>query len=91
MKNLSRVAVISAALFSMVVGPSSVSAQPDPPRVNVYSYTYYAEPALQNVVGTGTGYCYLGEEYVALYSGQFSAYYAREPIGWCDGDTLIYE
>ena len=91
MKNLSRVAVISAALFSLVVGPSSVSAQPDPPRVYVYSYTYYAEPALQNVVGTGTGYCYLGEEYVALFSGEFSAYYDREQIGWCNGNMVIYE
>lgn len=91
MKTFSRIAVISAALFSMVVGPGSAPAQPEPPRVYVHSYTYYAEPAKQNIVGTGTGYCQSGEEYVALYSGQFSSYYDREPFGWCDGNMVIYE
>jgi hypothetical protein len=92
MKIFSRVAVISAALLSMVVGPGSAPAQPDQPRYNVYSYVYYSEPTLQNIVGYGTGYCDHGTESVALFSGQFSYYWTRDLIGWCNSnDELIYE
>lgn len=91
MKTFPRAAVISAALLSLVIGPGAAPAQPVWPRLYVHSYTFYSDPAHQNVVGYGTGYCHWGEEYIALVYGQFGGYSTREPYGWCDGDTIIYE
>ncbi|NBW08215.1 MAG: hypothetical protein EBR82_09330 [Caulobacteraceae bacterium] len=100
MKKSLRLAVLAAGSIAIAgigaAATAAFAAPPPPGDVALYDVVYYSDASKTVEVGRNYGVCYGGwntpiwagsSQYT---TGEQTAYYSNEHVGWCTADGTVY-